>query len=409
MSSVHHDTGLKRRVGFWLLTLYGVGVMVGAGVYVLIGEVAGLAGYWTPVAFVLAGMAAAATAASYAELSTRLPESAGEAAYVREAFGSQAFSVLVGLAVASVGVISAAAILQGGVGYLRSLIDTPELPTILVVGLLMGGLAAIGVAESLIAAAVLTMIEVVGLLIVAGVGFLGGGGGAAEVVVSAPEIGWPGVAGIGAATFLAFFAFIGFEDMVNMAEETRDTSRTMPRAILAAFIIVAALYAIVSAAAVHAVAPEALAESRRPLALVFETATGRSAGFIAAIAVAAALNGVLAQIVMSARVGYGLGRRTPWLSWLHHAHPRLGTPLRATAIATLIVMALAMFAPLSGLAGASTTILVLVFLAMNIALIRLKRRGPPPPGAPDVGMATPLLGVFFSALILVGGLAFGSG
>ncbi len=412
MSAATHEPGLKRRVGFWLLTLYGVGVMVGAGVYVLIGEVAGLAGYWTPAAFVLAGLAASATAASFGELSARMPESAGEAAYASEAFGSQAFSVLIGLAVAFVGVISAAAILQGGVGYLRALVDWPEIPTIIGVGMVLGAVAMIGVAESLTVAAVLTLIEVVGLLIVAGAGFLWGGDGVAAAqaeAVTAASDAWPGIVGLGAASFLAFFAFIGFEDMVNMAEETENPRRTMPLAILTAFVIVAALYALVSAAAVYAVEPHLLAESRRPLALVFETATGNSAGFIAAIAVAAALNGVLAQVVMASRVGYGLGRRSVTFAWLHHVHPRFRTPVRATAVAMGIVLVLATVAPLSGLAGASTTLLVIVFLTMNIALIRLKRRGPPPPGAPDVGMLTPVLGIIFSALILVGGLAFSVG
>ena len=220
------EAGLKRSLGFGLLTIYGVGVMVGAGIYVLVGQVAGETGPWAPLAFIVAGLIAAPTAVSYAELSARIPESAGEAAYLRAATNSGGLAALVGIAVAAVGMVSAAAVLQGGIGYLRALVDLPELGLIVAIGTLLGFAAILGVVESLALAAILTVIEVVGLLIVVGAGLTG-------PEVELPETGIS-LSGIAAAALLAFFAFLGFEDMVNMAEETRDPGRTMPRAIHAA-------------------------------------------------------------------------------------------------------------------------------------------------------------------------------
>lgn len=371
---------LKRRLGFGLLTLYGVGVMVGAGIYVLVGAVAGQAGVWAPLAFVVAAAIAAPTGLSYAELTGRIPEAAGEAAYLRAATGQPIAAAAIGLAVVVVGVVSAAVVLQGGVGYLRAIADLPEALLIVTIGTALGVAALIGVLESMMLAAALTVIEIVGLLAVIGVGATGS-------VAIQPEMALNfGAVGIAAASILAFFAFLGFEDMVNMVEETREPARTVPRAIFAALVATTVLYVLVTWAAVRVVPVDRLSESRQPLALVFETATGRSAGFLSLIAVAAALNGVLAQIVMSARVLYGLGRFLQPLSVFHHAHARFGTPVLATVLATTVTVTLALTAPLLALAELTSAVLLVVFIAINGALIALKRGDPPPAGsfvAPD--------------------------
>ena len=132
---------LKRRIGLGLLTAYGVGVMVGAGIYVLVGAVAGDAGIWAPLAFLLAGLVAAPTALSYSELSTRIPEAAGEAAFVYGGFNSQTLAVLVGLGIVATGMISAAAVLRGGVGYLLVVLEVPDLAAIIVLGALLTAVA----------------------------------------------------------------------------------------------------------------------------------------------------------------------------------------------------------------------------------------------------------------------------
>ncbi len=401
------DPTLKRRLGVGLMTLYGIGVMVGAGIYVLVGVVAGEAGVYAPFAFILAGVVAAASAASFAELSARIPESAGEAAYMRAAFGRAWLSNGVGLAVATVGVVSAAAVLKGGVGYLLGLIDAPRMMLEIVLGLLLGAAAAWGVVESLSLAAIFTLIEVAGLLIVSAAGFLGDWTIQAGDLVPGLSAAPLPVVGMIGALMLAFFAFIGFEDMVNMAEEVREPQKTMPRAILLALAVTAALYALVSAASVLAVGPERLSTSERPLALVFEVATGRSPAFIGAIAVAATLNGVLAQVIMASRVLYGLGARSAAFAWARQLHPNRRTPTRATALATICVIGLALAAPIETLAEVTSAILLGVFALVNAALVVLKRKGPPPAGAPNIPVAVPIFAALSSVGLLVAALSTG--
>jgi amino acid transporter len=347
---------LQRRLGTGLLTAYGVGVMVGAGIYVLVGTVVGHAGIWAPLAFLLAGIVALFSALSYAEFATRLPEAAGQAAYIETGFSSRRLGVVAGLAIALTGVISAAAVLRGGVGYLVVFLDRPE--------------------PILIAAIGLTLVEVAGLLAVVVAGFLSAPGPDWTSLTGLPEVP---VAGIAAAISLSVFAFIGFEDLTNMAEEAKEPMRAMPRAILWSLFITAALYMLVSLAAVR-VAPHAeLRSSEQPVALIWERATGNSAVFLSAIAVAAALNGVLAQIVMASRVLFGLGRRTWLLEPFAQAHPRFGTPVRATVLVGAAVVGAALLLPVETLAEATATVLLAVFAAVNAALIRLHARVPQAP------------------------------
>ncbi len=357
-----------------LLTLYGVGVMVGAGIYVLVGAVAGNAGVYAPLAFLLAGAIAAPTAFSYAELSIRVPESAGEAAFIHRAFGSPAFSLGVGLAITGVGVTSAAAVLQGGVGYLQTFTSAGSGPLVIAIGLLIVTVALWGVVESLAIAAVFTVIEVAGLLLVVGVGMTGTPS-REWTEIGSTDIVW---SGLGLATVLAFFAFIGFEDMVNMVEEVKRPGRTMPIAIITSLIVTCLLYGAVSVATVRTVPIDLLADSDRPLALVYETATGGNPQFLSAIAVVAALNGVLAQVVMASRVLFGLGRRNRVLEVLHRTSPRFGTPMLATGLVGVAVIIGALTLNLEVLAEVTSTFLLVVFVMVNIALLTLKRVEPSP-------------------------------
>ncbi len=390
---------LKRRIGLGLLTLYGVGVMVGAGVFVLVGEVAGRAGPATPLAFFLAGCAAAFSALSFAELSVRVPESAGEAAYAKVAFGSDAFALVVGASVAALGLLAGATVLRGGVGYLQSIVDLPPWLLVIGLGVLLAGAAIVGVLESLALAGLFAVAEVAALVAVAGAGL-----SAEAAAPSASAADWTG-AGLAGAVFLAFFAFVGFEDMVNMAEETKEPARTMPRAILIALCVVAALYMLVAFAAIRALGPSELAASDAPLAAVWERSTGSNAAVFSAVAVLAAANGVLAQMVMAARIGFGLGRRMAFLRFLYQTHPRFGTPVRATVLAAAIAIGLALIGDVGALATAATFAILTVFAVMNVALLALKRRAPPAEGAFSVGAWVPAAGLLISIALIVAGLA----
>ncbi|MEQ9693721.1 APC family permease [Shimia sp. SDUM112013] len=383
---------LKRRIGLGLLTAYGVGVMVGAGIYVLVGAVAGEAGIWAPVAFLLAGLVAAPTALSYSEFATRIPEAAGEAAYVGTALRRQALAVLVGLAIVAAGTVSAAAVLRGGVGYLTVVLDVPAIWAIIGIGAILTGVAVFGVMESLALAAVFTVIELLGLALVIWAGTR------APVSVDWTAMAPPLWAGIGAGATLAFFAFIGFEDIVNMAEEVSEPERTLPRAILISLVITTLIYALVTWATVRAVPLSALAQSEKPLALVWQAGMGGQGRFLSTIAVFAALNGVLAQIVMASRVLYGLGKRSPALQVFHHAHPRTGTPVLATLLVGGAVVAGALLLNVGLLAGVTSTILLGVFVIVNLSLIVLKRREPDAPFR--VPMVVPVLGLCLALMAL---------
>ncbi|MFC3615535.1 APC family permease [Lutimaribacter marinistellae] len=391
---------LRRRIGPGLLTAYGVGVMVGAGIYVLVGAVAADAGIWAPLSFLVAGLIAAPTAMSYAEFSTRLPEAAGEAAYVGRGLSSRALALLVGLAITAAGTISAGAVLRGGVGYLTTAVEVPSVWAILILGAALTTVAILGVLESLALAAVFTVIEIAGLALVAWAGF-----------TAPPSVDWaapaaPHLVGIGLGGVLAFFAFIGFEDIVNMAEEVERPARTLPLAILVSLVITTGLYAVVTLATVRAVPLAQLSGSESPLVLVWQGAQGGSGEFLSAIAVFAALNGVLAQIVMASRVLYGLGKRPGPLAMFHRAHPRFGTPVRATTLIGSLVVLAALFVPLATLAETTSAILLSVFVLVNAALVLEKRRSPEAPFR--VPMAVPVVGLVLSLTALtvaIGGMA----
>jgi amino acid transporter len=388
---------LKRALNLAFLTFYGLGTILGAGIYVLVGKVAGLAGLYAPVAFLVAAVVAALTAFSYAELSARYPKSAGEAVYVQEGFGMRPLSIAVGILLVLSGLVSSATLANGFVGYLDVFV---ELPRWLVIGLLvtaLGALAVRGIAESAIAASLVTLIEIAGLILIIGIST----DSLATLPARLPELVPPFEAGawtgIAAGAFLAFYAFIGFEDMVNVAEEVKDPRRTMPRAILLALVVSSALYLLVATAAVLALPLEELVDTAAPLALLFERETGQSPIVIALISLFAVVNGALVQIIMGARVLYGMSE-AGWLPrWLGRVHPRRRTPHYATALMTAGVLVLALWLPLVTLATATSFLILVVFALIHAALLRVKRRHPAVPGArvyppwiPAAGLAATL-------------------
>ena len=384
---------LRRSLTLPLLILYGVGVTVGAGIYVLVGATAGRAGLYAPVSFVISAIIMAFTASSFAELVGRYPVSAGEAAYVKAGFRSDAVALFTGGLVACAGIVSSAAISIGSAGYLREFVDLPTLWLVPGIVLVMGLVAAWGILESVILAAIFTVIEVVGLLIIIVAGFGGDAGVGVrlgDIVPTADIVVW---SGIGAAGLLAFFAFIGFEDLVNVAEEARRPKRNMPLAIFATLIITTTLYFLVVSVAVLTVGPEKLSASEAPLALVFENITTVSPLMISGIAVIATLNTIIVQMIMVSRVLYGLGRQGNLPSVFARISPTTRTPLLATAFVVTVVLVLAMAFPLEGLAEMTSRITLTVFALVNMALIKIKLRHEKPDGEVfTVGLWVPVTG-----------------
>lgn len=394
---------LSRTLGLGLLILYGLGITVGAGIYVLIGAAADRAGAYAPIGFVIAAVVMGLSAASFAELAGRMPVSAGEAAYVRAGFRSDAMGLLVGGLVIAAAVVAAAAITTGAVGYIRAFVVLPPWLLAASVLLVMGTIAAAGILESATVAAVMTLIEVGGLVLVIG----GGIAANPQLLLDAAAI-WPGAGhaaawpGIFGAALLAFFAFIGFEGMVNLAEEVREPERTIPKAIFATLAIATVLYILVLLVAMSAVDRNELARSEAPLVLVFARVTSAPLQIMAAIAIVAALNGIIAQIVLAARVTYGLAGQGSLPEILGKVHPRTRTPLLATALATLAAIVLALFFPIDRLADTTSQIMLTIFVLVNASLAILKWRGEPPPRNGFVApIAIPVLGCASCLLLLL--------
>ena len=388
---------LKRSLSLPLLTLYGLGTTLGAGIYVLIGKVAGVAGMHTALAFMLAGVLAAFSAFSFAELGSRYPRSAGEAVYVHEGLGSRYLAAGMGLLVVLAGIVSSATIANGFVGYLENFFETPDALTITLFVLVLGAIAAFGILESVTFATVLTLIEMGGLLLVIWVardGFATLPARAGELVPALDAAAWLGVFSGGV---LAFYAFIGFEDMVNVAEEVKSATYTLPRAIILTLVVTLALYLAVALAAVLALPISELAESDAPLSLVYTRATGGSASVITLISLVAVMNGALIQIIMGARVLYGLSAMG-WLpARLSTVNRRTRTPLFATALVTGCVLAFALALPLVRLAQTTSLITLIIFAVVNIALARIKLKSGVTEAPFNVPLWVPLAGAMVSA------------
>ena len=364
---------LKRSISLPLLTLYGLGTTIGAGIFVLIGKIAGVSGAYAPLAFLLASVLAGLSAFSFAELSSRYPESAGEAAYVREGFGSNKLALIVGLFVVTAGLISTSAIVIGFSGYLAEFAPWPPAVSRVVVVLALGALVCWGIGLSVTLAAIITLVEIGVLLVIIyfGAGLIGTGinSVASESPLDNGDIWFSVVTG----AVLAFYAFIGFEDIVNVAEETRDPTRVVPYAIVITLLCTTVLYVIVAAVAIGAVPIADLAQSDAPLSLIFERASGFSGKPISAIAIISVLNGALIQIIMASRVLYGLSRRKLLPAWFGAVHPRTKTPVAATLFCTGIIVILTSTFQIEGLAGATSIVALTIFAIVNLALLRIKK------------------------------------
>ncbi|MHA1554951.1 MAG: APC family permease [Alphaproteobacteria bacterium] len=366
-------SALKRTLGIPLLVFYGLGVTVGAGIFALIGDILRLAGDQAPLAFVIAGGIAGATALTYSVLARRYPRAAGEAIYARAGFGPLA-GRLAGLGVALTGIVSSGVIAIAFAGYVSSLTGLPTPLLTIAVLVALGALACIGIRASITFAALITVLEI-GTLVVIAIGGL--------PLLADSEL-WARVLTLPvdrlafdmtiAAAAIAFFAFIGFEDIVNMAEEARDPERILGPAIGLTLLITIILYVTITTIAVAVPDRAAITGSEAPLADLFAITTGLPAAPIAVMAALAMVNGILVQIVMVSRVLYGMANEGLIPRWFAAVAPRTRTPARATVFVTVMVGVLALTAPLLALAQLTGYITLTVFTLINLSLWRIAGR-----------------------------------
>ena len=320
-------------------------------------------------------------------------------------FGSVRLSTLVGLLVAAAGMTSAAAMTNAFVGYLQAFAEVDRLTAMTLTVVALGAIAAIGIAESVAVASVITLIEIFGLLLVVGVNWGSFALLPARIGEFLPPADFAGWGPILAGAMLAFYAFLGFEDMVVVAEEVKNARRSLPLAILATLAITTVLYLLVMTVALLAMAPAELAAGEAPLAALYEKGSGASPMPINAIAAVAILNGALVQIIMASRMLYGLASKRQIPAVLAYVNPRTHTPLLATLVTTLLILLLSLPGTLRGLAQATSIVMLTVFALVNLSAWRVKRSMPAERGLRFVPAWVPLAGFLITVAFVLRELA----
>ncbi|MFC8125600.1 APC family permease [Streptomyces sp. NPDC057302] len=393
-------TSLKKALTTPLLYFFILGDVLGAGVYVLVGQVAADSGgaVWAPL--VAALCLALLTAASYAELVTKYPRAGGSSHYANLAFGPFA-GFLTGFCMLAAGIVSVAALARGfGGDYLAEFVTLPLVLVLIVFLASLALLNARGISESTRANGVATVVEVGGLLLVIGLGcwiVLRGDGDLGRLT----ELGTAGkgpAAALFSGAVLAYYSFVGFETSVNVAEETRDPRRSYPRALFGALLTAGAVYALVGAAAAAAVPTGKLAASSGPLLEVVRVAGGVPTRLFSAIALVAVANGALLTGIMSSRLAYGMAQDDLLPRFLTKVLPGRRTPWVAITVTTALSLLLAMTGDVDTLASTLVLLLLVVFFLVNTSLLVL-RRDTVPHGHFRAPTAVPVLGAASCVLL----------
>jgi amino acid transporter len=378
MEATAHEAGtkLKRAIGQRVLLIFVVGDILGAGIYALVGEVGAEVGgaIWT--AFLSALVLAVFTAFAYAELVTKYPQAAGAAMYTHRAFGVPLLTFVVAFAVMSSGIASASTLSRAFAGdYLSEFVDLPLVLAAIAFIVIVAAINLRGIAESVAVNVVLTTIEVIGLLIIIAIGVaaLGEGSGDFSRNFEFKE-GESVVFVLIGGTALAFYAMIGFEDSVNVAEEAESPSRSYPRALFGGIAIAGVLYLLVTMTASLVVPTGQLADSDAPLLEVVEQGPlGISTKLFAFIALMAVANSALINMIMASRIVYGMADQGHVSGVFARVLPERRTPFVAIAFTTLLAIVLISTGDLETLADTTVLLLLFVFTVVNVAVLALRR------------------------------------
>jgi amino acid transporter len=375
----HGGPGLHRAISRNLLLLFVVGDVVGGGIYTLVGEVGAEVGgiVWLPM--LLALTLALFTAASYSELVTKYPHAAGAALYVNKAFSRPFLTFMVAFAVMCSGIASAATLARGVSGkYLPQLwTDVPVVPVAIGFLLLVAAINYRGISESVRVNVVLTLIELTGLLLVIVVAIAALADGQGDVGNAFTTDGMEGGL-LGAAlagTALAFYALIGFEDSVNVAEEAQEPGRDYPRALFGGIVLAGIIYVVIGILAPAVLPREVLVETDRGTPLISLASTGPlgvDPKLFAVIGILALANGALINLIMASRLVYGMSVQDIVPRALGRVHSARRTPWVAIIFTTLLAMALASTGSVADLASTTVVLLLTVFTFVNVAVLVLR-------------------------------------
>ena len=359
-------------MGLFQLTMYGVGLILGAGIYVLIGEAAGFAGNALWIAFALASVVALFAGFSYAELSSIFPKAAAEYIFIKNAFKNNFFAFLIGWLTAITSIITAATVALGFGGYFVEFVDVPIIVSAIILLIVLSIVNFIGIRESAWTNTIFTIIEASGLILIIIIGFTFSGSEPVNYTESPT-----GFTGIVIAFVLVFFAFIGFEDMANIAEEVKKPKKTLPRAIILSVVIAGIIYVLVSLAVVRVVSWEELATSSAPIALVAERGLGPEAHILlSAIALFAITNTVLITLVAGSRIFYGMAKEKVFPSILEKIHFKTKTPWFAVIVILIISIGFTLIGDVVIVANITVFAIVITFATVNLAVIVLRYTEP---------------------------------
>jgi APA family basic amino acid/polyamine antiporter len=359
---------LRREIGLFAVTSWGVGIILGAGIYVLVGEAAGIAGNSIWLSFILGALVASLTGLSYAELSSLFPKDAAEYVYVKIACGREILSFMVGWLTILTGIISVSTVALGFAGYFQGLFGLPRVLVALVLIAVLSCVNYLGIKESTRMNILFTLVEAAGLIffVVIGLGSLG-----KVDLLEAPN----GLSGIFSAAALMFFAYLGFEDIVNIAEETKKPEKTIPKALILSIIISTLLYVLVAFVSVSLADWQILGKSNAPLAFAASQVLGETAfNFMSIIALFATSNTVLIMLVVGSRMIYGMAKEGAFPSLLSKIDPIKDTPTRAIVVTMFISILFLFIGDLELVAALTSFGAFITFAFVNISLIYIRYR-----------------------------------
>lgn len=361
--------GLKRELGLFEVTVSGMGIILGAGIYALIGKAAGLAGNSVWMSFAISAVVALFTGLSYSELSSMFPRAGAEYEYIKNAFG-KVTAFIIGWLIILSGIIGASTVALGFGGYFSSLFHTPAIPSSIILIVLLSFVLFLGIKESVFFAILFTIIETAGLLFI--------------IVIGVPHLGnvdyfeMPlGIKGLFEASALVFFAYMGFEGIVKLSEETKNPEKTIPKSLILALLISIFLYVLVALASVSVMGWDELATSEAPLADIAFTALGPDAFVILSIiALFATANTALLMMLASSRITYGMAESSSLPSILARIHHSRRTPSAAIFIIMLLSLMFVFSGDIELVANITNYTLFVTFIVINATVITLRYKLP---------------------------------
>lgn len=359
---------LQRVLGLFELTLVGIGIILGAGVYTLIGKTAGIAGNAMWISFFLAALVAAFTGLSYAELSSMFPKAGAEYVYTRESFGKR-IAWLTGWLLIFAGIIAAATVSLGFASYLKALLGVPVIPTAIALLAVLSLINFWGIRQSVAIAVIFSIVEVLGLVLI--------------ILISVPywgSVNYLEVKSIGSifsAAALIFFAFIGFEELVRLSEETKGSRKIMPKALILSIIITTVIYVLVSISTVSVINWEELAMSSSPLADVAGKALGGDMSIVlSVIALFATFNTALLVLMAASRITYGMSEERSMPKFFSNVNPKTRTPGMAIVVVGVLAILFVFVGGIETVAYLTDFLIFVTFIIVNLSVIKLRYKEP---------------------------------